>query len=379
MDLTLSDEQRLLGDSVTRFVAQRYDAAQRRRSLDAPQRCSADVWQSMAEFGWLALPLPQDDGGFGGGAREIAIVMEGLGKGLVLEPYLSSIVVGAGLIAAAGSAVQRARWLPGVAAGSARYMLAHGESMFESLGGPLACVASRHDSGWSITGSKCLVLDAPAADGFLVSALAQLSDGAALRLFLVPRDAPGLSMQPFETLDGRLAANLELSAVAVSEDHCLAHAEHMAGLIEKIHDRAIAALCAEAVGCMQFLLDATLAYTRTRVQFDKPIASNQVLRHRMVDMAIQCEEARAMALRAALHIDAAPALRAREVSGAKLKIARGARHVAENAIQLHGAMGVTEELTIGLYVKRLMSIEKTLGTPAEHQRRLSGLRVAQAH
>ena len=373
MDLSFSDDQRLLKDSAERFVAQRYDFAARRRIAALRGRFSPDIWQAMAEMGWLGLPLPLDDNGFGGSALDVGIVMEALGRGLVLEPYLSTVVQAGQLIAGAGSPAQRTRWLAPIAAGQQRVALAHGESMFESLGGMPDTRVEVEGESRVIRGTKCLVTDAPGADWFIVSATRA---GGELVFFMIPREAPGLEVQSFDTLDGRLAANLRLDGVVVSGDQCLDAAADNAALLSEILDRTAAALCAEAVGCLQHLLDATVAYTRTRVQFDRPIASNQVLRHRMVDMAIQCEESRAMALRAALAIDGDPAARQREVSGAKLKISRAARQVAEGAIQLHGAMGVTDELDVGAYAKRLMTIEKLCGTPAEHRDRLAGLRAA---
>ncbi|MEN9314943.1 MAG: hypothetical protein RIS35_1336 [Pseudomonadota bacterium] len=373
MDLTLSEDQRLLKESVDRFIAQGYDFAVRRRIVESAQRFDSGVWRSMAGFGWLGLPLPEADGGFGGTAVEVGIVMEGLGRGLVLEPWLTTAVVGGGLIAGAGTAAQRAHWLPRLAAGDLRVAFAHTESPFTSLGGPCATRAEHDAQGWRLNGVKRLVLDGPAADAFLVSARV----GERLALFFVPRDAQGLRVVPFEILDGRLAANLEFDGLRLDDAHRLAGAEDADAVIAAVIDRAVAASCAEAVGCMQVLLDATIAYSKTRVQFGRPIGANQVLQHRMVDMAIQLEEARAMALRAALHASAEPRVRAREASGAKLKIARAARFVAENAVQLHGGMGVTEELNIGAYFKRLLAFEKTYGTPAEHQARLVALRAAQ--
>ena len=374
MDLTPSEDQRLLKESVERFVAQGYDFTVRRRIVESAARFDAGIWKSLADFGWLGLPLPEADGGFGGSPVDVGIVMEGLGRGLVLEPWLSTVVVGGGLIAGAGSAAQRADWLPRIVAGTLRVAFAHTESPYASLGGPCATLAVRDGEGWLLRGAKRLVLDGPGADAFLVSATL---DGR-VTLFFVPRTADGLRVIPFETLDGRLAANLEFDDLRVDDAQRLSSLDDAGGLIAAVVDRAVAAGCAEAVGCMQVLLDATIAYTKTRVQFGRPLAANQVLQHRMVDMAIQLEEARAMALRAALHADAAPEVRAREVSGAKLKIARGARFVAENAVQLHGGMGVTDELNIGAYFKRLLAFEKTFGTPAEHQARLLALRAARS-
>ena len=375
MDLSFSDNQRLLKDSVERFVAQRYDFNARRAIAAGAERFSPEVWRSMAEFGWLGLPLPEADGGFGGGAIDVGIVMEGLGKGLMLEPYVSTVLLGGGLIAGAGSSAQRGLWLPRIAAGELRLSLAHCETMFASLGAVPGTRATRTDDAWSLQGVKCLALDAPGAHEFIVTAAGK---DDALLLFVVPRATPGLHLQAYETLDGRLAANLRLEQVLVSEGRRLAAAPDAGALLAQVLDRAVAALCAEAVGCLQHLLDTTVAYTRTRVQFDRPIASNQVLRHRMVDMAIQCEEARAMSLRAALSTEREPQERAREVSGAKLKITRAARMVSENAVQLHGAMGVTDELDVGSYVKRLLSFEKMFGTPSEHRDRLKQLRARRA-
>ena len=372
MDLNLSQDQRLLKESVERFVAQGYDFSIRRRIAESAPRFDAGVWKSMADFGWLGLPLSEADGGFGGGAVEVGIVMEGLGRGLVLEPWLTTVVLGAGLIAEAGSAAQRADWLPRIVTGQLRVALAHTEAAFESLGGDCATQAVRDGEGWCLHGSKRLVLDGAGADAFLVSAPVN----GELAVFFVPRDTPGLRVTPFEILDGRLAANLAFDALRLGDAQRLSGRSDARPAIDAVIDRAVAASCAEAVGCMQVLLDATLDYTKTRVQFGRALAANQVLQHRMVDMAIQLEEARAMALRAALHVDAEPDMRAREVSGAKLKIARGARFVAESAVQLHGGMGVTEELNIGAYFKRLLAFEKTFGTPDEHQRRLVALRAA---
>ena len=374
MQLDLTEVQRLLQESAQRFLSERYDLLIRKRIADTEQRFSPEIWQAFAQMGWLGLPLSQEDGGFGGGPREVGLLMEAFGKALVLEPYLSSVLLGGSLIAASGTASQRVRWLKPLVEGRLRIALAHGESMFESLPGAIATRAQACEGGWILDGDKPMVLDAPVADSVLVSARLGDPKGSGqsrLALFMVPVNAQGLALQRFDTLDGRLAGKLQLRQVRVAQTDRLGEGECLQGVVDRVLDAAIAALCAEAVGCMQYLLDATVAYTRTRVQFDRPLSANQVLRHRMVDMAIQVEEGRAMALRAAFNVQASPALRTREVSGAKLKISRAARFVAENAIQLHGAMGVTEELAVGAYARRLLAFEKTLGTVAEHERRLA--------
>lgn len=375
MELELSEERRLLRESAERFVRERYDFAQRRPIAESATRFSATVWRDLAQMGWLALPLPEAHGGFGGGAIDTGLILEAFGRGLVLEPYVSTVILGAGLIAAQGDAAQCAQWLPAVGEGRLRLALAHGESMSRALGQRPATRAQRVAEGWRLQGQKCLVFDAPGADLLLVSAVCE--DGV-VGLFAVPAGRAGLSLRAYETVDARRAADLSLESVVVPLENRLESGGPVAESIEAALDAAGIALCAEAVGAMQVLLDDTVAYTKTRVQFERPLASNQVLKHRMVDMAIHLEEARAMAWRASLHATAAPAVRQREVSAARLRVSRAARFVSENAVQLHGAMGVTEELNVGAYFKRLLAIDRSFGTPTEHHARLSALRTAQA-
>ncbi|HMN79604.1 MAG TPA: acyl-CoA dehydrogenase [Burkholderiaceae bacterium] len=388
MDLNYSEEQTLLRHSVERFVAERYDFATRRRIAALPNRFDEPTWRAMAEFGWLALPLPQAHGGLDGSAVDVGIVAEGLGRGLVLEPFVSSVVLGGGLLARLGGEAQRARWLPQLAAGRWRPVFAHLEPG-QPAGAVPALRATVAGSGWRLDGRKAMAFDAPSADAFLVSARLGDDDAgregargsARIAVFVVPRGTAGIAEQRFELVDGRCASQLEFAGCELPADALLdgPSAADAGAAIDEALDHATAAMCAEAVGCMTVLLDATVAYTKTRVQFGQPIAANQVLKHRMVDMATHCEESRAIALRAALRCDmpGLPAAeRARAVSGAKLKIAQGARFVGENAVQLHGAMGVTDELNVGAYLKRLVAFETMWGTTAEHMARCVALRRA---
>ncbi len=381
MDLNFSAEQTLLRASVERFVAERYDFATRRRIAALPARMDESVWQAMASFGWLALPLPEAYGGLAGSAVDVGIVAEGLGRGLVLEPYLSSVVLGGRLVQRLGTDAQCARWLPGLAEGRWRPAFAHLEPG-RRVGSEPATVATRSaGAGWRLDGVKAMVFDAPGAHAFLVSARTGGAGSAAGAVFVVPRGTAGVSETHFELIDGRGASRLTFEGCALPADARLGgpDAQDATATIAEALDHATAAHCAEAVGCMAVLLDATVTYTKTRVQFGQPIAANQVLKHRMVDMATHCEEARAIALRAALRCDmpGLPAAeRARAVSGAKVKIAQGARFVGENAVQLHGAMGVTDELNVGAYLKRLVAFETIWGTTAEHLARSVALRRA---
>jgi len=375
MDLTLSDEQRLLRESVERFVGETYNADHRKKLANDPLGFSAEIWKQFAELGWLALPIPETYGGLGGGAVEIGILMEAFGRGLVSEPYLSTVVIGAALIAECGSEAQKQTLLPAIADGSLYLTFAHSERTARFDLAEVATSARRTPDGWTLNGSKVAVLDGSAAGQIIVSARIAADNGAGgkLGLFLVPAGASGLVKRDFPRLGGGRACNLELRDVRLPADALLGDGKDALPAIEAVVDRAMAALGAEAVGIMQTLLDQTLEYTKIRKQFGQPLSANQVIRHRLADMAMNCDEARSMALRAALMVDAEPVARSRAASGAKAKIGKCARFVAEQSVQLHGAMGVTEELDIGSYFKRLLAFDTLFGGSAYHYRRHAAL------
>jgi alkylation response protein AidB-like acyl-CoA dehydrogenase len=372
MDLNLNDEQRLLRESAERFVNETCDADYRRRAASDPLGFSREVWKEFAELGWLAMPIPEDFGGLGGGPVEIGLLMEAFGRGLVSEPYLSTVVIGAALIAECGSEAQKRALLPDIAGGSLRLAFAHSERAARFDLGAVATTASKAE-GWRLNGAKIAVLDGRAADQIIVSA--RIGDGASGRigLFLVPADATGLLLTDFTRLGGGRACNLELSDVQLPAGALLGDGSDTLPKIEAVVDGAMAAMAAEAVGIMQTLLERTVEYTKIRQQFGRPLSANQVIRHRLADMAMQCDEARSMALRAALMLNGEPLARTRAASGAKAKIGRCARFVGEQAIQLHGGMGVTEELEIGAYFKRLIAFDTLFGGSAHHYRRHADL------
>jgi len=371
MDLTLSDEQRLLRESVDRFIAETYDADHRRRVAADALGFSPEIWKKFADLGWLALPIDEAYGGLGGGAIETGILMEAFGRGLVSEPYLSTVVIGAALISECGNEEQKRAILPKVADGSLRLAFAHSERAARFDLAEVETTATRTGDGWRLDGHKTAVLDGNAADYIIVSARLADDDGAPGRLclFLVPSGAKGLGLRDYSRLGGGRACNLDLAGVPLAADAQLGDGSYALSKIESVVDRALAALSAEAVGIMQIMLDMTLDYTKIRQQFGRPLAANQVIRHRLADMAMQCDEARSMALRAALMADAEPVARGRAASGAKAKIGKCARFVAEQAVQLHGAMGVTEELDVGSYFKRLLAFDTLFGGSAHHYRR----------
>jgi alkylation response protein AidB-like acyl-CoA dehydrogenase len=370
MDLTPSDEQRLLRESADRFVSETYTADQRKKIASEPLGFSADLWKQFAELGWLALPIAEAHGGLGGGAVEIGILMEAFGRGLVSEPYLSTVVIGASLIAACGTEAQKQALLPKVADGSLYLAFAHSERQARFDLADVRATATKTPDGWRLDGRKTAVLDGNAAGQIIVSA--RVSDGKHC-MFLVPRGTRGLALRDFPRLGGGRACNLELNGVQLPADALLGDGSDALAAIEAVIDRAMAALGAEAVGIMQTLLDQTLEYTKIRKQFGRPLSANQVIKHRLADMAMQCDEARSMALRAALMTDAEPVARSRAASGAKAKIGKCARFVAEQSVQLHGAMGVTEELDVGFYFKRLLAFDTLFGGSAYHYRRHAAL------
>jgi alkylation response protein AidB-like acyl-CoA dehydrogenase len=301
--------------------------------------------------------------------------MEAFGRGLVTEPYLSTVVIGAGLISECGSDAQKQAILPNVADGSLHLAFAHSERAARFDLAKVDTKARRTPDGWRLDGHKTAVLDGNAADYIIVSARLANNDGAPgkLCLFLVPSGIAGLGLRDYPRLGGGRACNLDLAGVHLAADALLGDGSDALSKIECVVDRALAALGAEAVGIMQIMLDMTLDYTKIRKQFGRPLAANQVIRHRLADMAMQCDEARSIALRAALMADAEPVARGRAASGAKAKIGKCARFVAEQSVQLHGAMGVTEELDIGSYFKRLLAFDTLFGGSAHHYRRHAAL------
>jgi len=375
MDLTPSDEQRLLRESADRFVAEIFSAEHRKTIANDPLGFSPAIWKQFAELGWLALPISEADGGLGGGAIEVGILMEAFGRGLVSEPYLATVVIGAALVAESGSQLQKQAILPKVAEGALYLAFAHSERAARFDLTHVDTTATKTADGWRLSGSKIAVLDGAAANQIIVSARVASTNGASgkLGLFLVPAATAGLIVRDYARLGGGRGCSLELKDVALPADALLGDGSDAQPAIEAVVDRAMAALGAEAVGIMQILLDTTLEYTKIRKQFGRPLSANQVIRHRLADVAMQVDEARSMALRAALMADAEPLQRSRAASAAKAKIGKCARFVAEQSVQLHGAMGVTEELDIGAYFKRLLAFDTLFGGSTHHYRRHAAL------
>ncbi|GGC72622.1 acyl-CoA dehydrogenase family protein [Chelatococcus reniformis] len=377
MDLEYSTEQSLLRDSVERFVRDDY-AFQARQKILANGGFSAPHWTTFAELGWLGIPFAEEDGGFGGSAVDLAVIMEGVGRGLVLEPFLPTIMAG-GLIAAAASSAQKQAWLTPLIAGECKLAVAFAEPQSRYDLADCTTRAAATGAGWRLEGRKCVVVGGKIADAFIVVARTSgdRRDRTGLSLFLVPADADGLTVRRYDTNDGQGAADLELAGVALGPDALLGPDGAALDPLERAVDGATAAVAAEAVGAMAALCDATLAYLKVRKQFGKPLGSNQALQHRMVDMVIALEEARSAALAASLSMtEDDAAARSRAISLAKIEIGRTATKVGQEAVQLHGAMGVTDELDVGHYFKRLTIIATSFGNADWHIRRVAALDAA---
>jgi len=379
MDLSYSDEQKALQEGVERFVREKYVFDTRRKIAASERGWLPDNWAQFAELGWLGMSFSEDDGGLGGGALETSILMEQFGKGLVLEPFLPTVVLGGGLLAAGGSAAQKQALLAPMIEGKKQFALAWLERQSRYNLADVSLKATKEGAGWSLSGHKGVVYNAASADTIFV--LARTSGGArdekGLTLFAVDGKAKGLSRRDYPTQDSLRASELTLDKVSVGADAVVGAVDGAFPLVEGTVDRAIVALCAEAVGCMDAINAATLEYIKTRKQFGVPIGKFQVLQHRMVDCFTNAQEARSMALMAALKIDDTDAtVRAKAASGAKVQIGKSGKFCGQSAVQMHGGMGVTDELSVSHYFKRLTMIDLMFGNQQHHLTRYSNLAMA---
>lgn len=370
MNFDLTEEQRLLADSVRRFIANDYGFEARRRIVASADGYSAEAWNTMAEMGLLALPLPAEHDGFGGGAGDLMAVMDAVGEALVVEPYLSTLI-GARFVMRGGSAEQQKEILPAVASGAMKLAFAYLEDGARYDLGHVATAAKRSGGGWTLTGTKRVVLHAPMADALVVSARHDKGVG----LFLVRTSREGgnpVSMNPYRTLENYRSADVVLGDTPAE---LLGESRDALPLIEEVVDWATALICAEAVGAMRSANEATLEYLKTRKQFGMPIGAFQALQHRMVDMVISHEQARSMASLACTQVDSAPdaSARKRVVSAAKLRIADACRHISQESIQLHGGMGMSEELKVSHAFRRLTMIAQQFGDADHHLERFASL------
>jgi pimeloyl-CoA dehydrogenase small subunit len=384
MDFELTDEQRLLREGIERLLADTCDFAKRPAFLAEPEGWSRAQWRRFAEMGLLALPFAAEDGGWAGGPAETMIVMEALGRSLVVEPYLPTVLLGGGLLQFGGSAEQRAALLPGVIDGSLLLAFAQAEAGSRYDLAHVATKARRAGAGWVIEGVKRHVLGGDSADKLIVSAriAGEVGDGDGLALFVVDAGAPGVSRRGYRLQDHTRAAEIRFDGVRVDADAVIGEPGQALPLIERVTDRALAAQCCEAVGAMASAHERTIDYVKTRKQFGATLGSFQALQHRLVDMFVELELSRSIAMHGITGCEAAdPVERARAVAATKVHIARTARLIGQEAVQLHGGIGMTEEHPIGHYFRRLTMLEIQFGDGAHHLARLAaldGLSAAQA-
>ncbi len=374
MDFNLSEEQTAIQDSLKRYLAKDYSFEQRRAIVKGAVGHSEQAWATYAELGLLALPFSEAAGGLGGNAIDTMVIAETLGTALAVEPFIPSVVISGSLLNDIGSPAQRDTLLSGIMGGTLLATLAHQEPGARYNVNHVATTAKKDGDGWSLSGHKAVVLAAPSAHKLLVSARTSGSafDANGVSLFVVDAKASGVTIRPYGTQDGQRAGDVILKDVKVGADALVGAINQALPSIEHAIDRGVAALCAEAVGVMTTLNAQTLEYLKNRKQFDQPIGKFQVLQHRMAEMAMAAEYARAMALLAAVKVDDKDvAERRRNVSAAKAYIGQSARTVGQGAVQMHGGMGVTDELMAAHLFKRLTVINATFGDIDHHLGKVS--------
>ncbi|HEX5452525.1 MAG TPA: acyl-CoA dehydrogenase family protein [Stellaceae bacterium] len=376
MDFDLTDEQRLLRDSVERLLADRYTFEKRRAYLAEPDGWSRELWSQYAELGLLGLPFAEEYGGFGGGGIETMLVMEAFGGALALEPYFATVVLAGTALRLAGNPAQQQELLPAVAEGGLRLAVAYGERQARYDLFDIETRAARKGGGWVLDGAKSVVLHGDGADRLIVSArtAGRRDDRDGITLFLVDAGAGGVARRAYRLRDGTGAAEIALSGVEVDADAVLGETDQGFPVVERVVEAGIAALAAEAVGAMAAMQAMTLEYLKTRQQFGQPIGRNQALQHRASEMYMALEQGRSLAMLAAMSLDEAdPAERARSLATVKVGVGQAARFLSQNAVQLHGGIGMTEEYAVGHYFRRCMVIEHTFGDTAHHLSRLARL------
>jgi len=375
MDFAFTEEQTLLRNSVQRYLADNYKYEDWRKFTRGEAGRDPKHWAQFAELGLFAAALPEEHGGLGGGALETMVVMEEFGRALVVEPYVPTVVIGGGALKYGGSDVLKAEWLPKIAAGEAMMAFAFAEPTGRYNLADLATTAKKQGGNYVLSGQKAVVIGAPWADQLIVTARTGggRRDEKGVSVFLVDKKTKGVSLRDYPTMDGSRASEITFENVEVPADRLIGEADGGLALIERVTDEAIAATCAEATGAMKVLVDATVEYSKTRKQFGVPIGKFQVLQHRMVDMFVNYEQAISMTLMVTLKLDESEAERKRAASAAKVQIGNSGRFVGQGAVQVHGGMGMTDELNVGHYFKRLTMIDTLYGSVDHHLKRYATL------
>ena len=375
MNFELSEEQKMIQQSVERFVQENYDLSNRIKISSEDPGFSKEYWSSMAELGWLGLAFSEEDGGFGGNQIDTLVLMEQFGKGLVLEPFLANVVLGGGSIKRGASKEIKDSIIPSLIDGSLQITLAYAEEQSRFDIEDVATAAREENSGFIINGKKSMVLNAESADKIVVVARTSGSqvDEEGITLFVVDADAEGIEKENFPTVDGLRASEIIFKDVKVESTSLIGEKDKGFSILQAVVNDAILALAAEAVGAMEVLYKDTVEYTQQREQFDHPLSDFQVLQHRMVDMFMEYEQCKSLLFRATMETVQDPSLSQRTVHALKHLIGKSGIFVGESAVQLHGGMGVTEELRIGHFFKRLLVIDSQFGNADFHLDKFTNL------
>ena len=373
MDFSFTEEQTLLRNMVQSFVQDNYDFDSRMKIVRSEEGMSREIWGQFAELGLLAAPFSEEMGGLDGGPIETMVIMEELGRGLVVEPYLPTIVLCGGILSRHASDAQKEAHLPGIIGGEDVWALAYAEPQSRFNPADVLTSAKADGDGYVLNGTKAVVAAAPWASKLIVSARisGDQRDSDGLGLFIVEKSASGVSTQDYPTVDGNRAGEVTLENVTVGADALIGDAGNGLALLDEALDYGIGAVCAEAIGHMKCLNDATVEYCKTRKQFGVPIGSFQVLQHRMVDMFMEYEQSVSMTYMVNMKLTESEAERKKAAAGAKVQIGKSGRFVGQEAVQLHGGMGMTEELNVGHYFKRLTVIDTQFGNVDHHLKRFA--------
>ena len=373
MDFSFTEEQNLLRNSVQKFVQNGYGFDARRAIIKSETGLKRENWATFAELGLLAAPFTEDQGGLGGGPIETMIIMEEFGRGLVVEPFLGTVVLGGGFLRHGASKAQQEKYIPEIIEGKRVLAFAFAEPQGRYNLADLAVTAKKSGAGYTLNGHKAAVIGAPWADTLVVTARTSggQRDAKGVSVFIVDKKTKGISCRDYPTVDGLRASEITFENVAVGADALIGDVDNGLPLVERVVDEGIAALSAEAIGSMKVLNDMTVEYCKTRKQFGVPIGKFQVLQHRMVDMFMNYEQSVSITYMVTLKLNEDAAERRKAASAAKVQIGKAGRFIGQQAVQLHGGMGMTDELAVGHYFKRLTMIDTMFGNVDHHLRRYS--------
>ncbi len=375
MDFTFNEEQTLIQDQVDQFIQKEYDWETRQSLSNSELGFGDNNWQKFAELGWLGISTSEDSGGFGGSAIESMLIMEAFGKGLVVEPFLETIIMSGGLIDEHGSDQQKSSILEPAIAGELHLALAYAEPQSRFNLSDVVTEAKIDGDNYILNGYKSVVMNGPSANKIIVSARtsgSQLDEGG-ITLFIIDANSVGLNKTNYKTVDGRRASDLTIENISVSKDDIIGHVDEGFALLDSSIDRAILAISAEAVGAMEVLYKTTVEYTKTREQFGTSIGKFQVLQHRMVDMFMEYEQCKSLLYMATMKHEEGSSDAKKAISGLKYQVGKAGKFIGQQAVQLHGGMGVTDELNVGHYFKRLTTVGTIFGNTDFHLKRYTSL------